>query len=68
MTRAQRASLPTLEQRISQAAKMFEQQARTLPPGPGRNELLRRARELDRGTDISALLSSSEERLRNKID
>ena len=42
-----RASRPAFDERVSEAAKDLEDRAWRLPPGPERDELLRRARRMD---------------------
>jgi hypothetical protein len=44
MTAAERASRPSFEARISQAAQVLQEPAFQLPPGKERDALLRRAR------------------------
>ena len=58
MSHEQRASRPTFEARVSQAAKDLEDQAWRLPPGPQRDALLRRARRMDIANHINEWLSS----------
>jgi hypothetical protein len=54
----ERISRPALEIRISQRAKELEEQAWRMPPGPERDELLRRARRIDVATHINEWLTS----------
>ena len=58
MSHEQRASRPTFQERVSQAAKDLEDQAWRLPPGPRRDALLRRARRMDIANHMNEWLSS----------
>jgi hypothetical protein len=55
-SRQERASRPAFEERISQAAKDLEDQAWRMPPGPRRDALLRRARQMDLANNINEWL------------
>jgi hypothetical protein len=55
LSKEQRASRPTFEERVSQAAKDLENQAWRLPPGPERDNLLRRARRMDVANHMNEL-------------
>jgi hypothetical protein len=55
---AQRASRPSLEMRVSQKVKEMEDSAWRLPPGPQRDALLRKARQMETASHISEWLSS----------
>ena len=48
----------TLEERLSEEAKLLREEAETLPPGPKREELLRRARETETTSHLSEWLTS----------
>jgi hypothetical protein len=48
----------TLEERLTAEAKRLREQARLLEPGPKHEEVLRRARQRERGLDITELLQS----------
>ena len=58
MSREERASRPSFEARISQAAKELEEKAWAMPPGPERDALLRRARQMDITGHLREWLSS----------
>ena len=53
-----RASRSTFEERVAQAASDLEDQARHLPPGPERDGLLRRARQMNTASHMQEWLSS----------
>jgi len=55
---AERMSRPSFEMRISHRARELEKQAWQMPPGPERDQLLRRARQLDMVTHLDDWLSS----------
>jgi hypothetical protein len=55
---AQRASRPNFEARISTMAKETEDRAWRTPPGPERDALLRKARQMDVASHISEWISS----------
>jgi hypothetical protein len=48
----------SLEKRLADDAKRWREEARLLPPGPVRDELLRKARRAETGSHISEWLSS----------
>jgi hypothetical protein len=50
----------TLEERLAQEAKRLRDEAKTLPPGAVREELLRKARQADTGSHMSEWLRSPE--------
>jgi hypothetical protein len=52
------ASRPAFEVRLSQAAKDLEKTAWQMPPGPERDGLLRKARQMDVANHINGWLSS----------
>jgi hypothetical protein len=56
--RTKRLSRPTFEQRLSQQAKDAEAQAWKLKPGPERDALLRKARQLDTTSHLNEWLAS----------
>ena len=58
MNSDERASRPSFEARVSQAAKELEQKAWGMPPGPERDNLLRRARQMDVTSHLREWLSS----------
>lgn len=58
MSREERASRPSFEARISQAAKELEDKAWAMPPGPERDGLLKRARQMDVTSHLREWLSS----------
>jgi len=58
ISRAARASLSSFEVRILQAAKDLEEMAWRLPPGPERDAMLRRARQMDVANHMNEWLSS----------
>jgi hypothetical protein len=53
-----RTSRPTFEERVTQATKDLEDQAWRLPPGPERDNLLRRARQMTTASHMQEWLSS----------
>jgi hypothetical protein len=53
-----RASRPSFEVRVSQAAKDLEEQAWRLPPGPERDNMLRRARLIQTASHLQEWLTS----------
>jgi hypothetical protein len=53
----ERMSRQSFEARVSQRARELEEQAWRMPPGPERDQLLRRARQLDIVTHIDDWLS-----------
>ncbi|WP_370165635.1 hypothetical protein [Bradyrhizobium diazoefficiens] len=48
----------SLEERLSQEAKRLREEAKTLPPGPRREEALRKARQAETGSHMSEWLRS----------
>ena len=58
LSQKERASRPAFEGRLSQAAEGVENTAICLPPGPKRDDLLRRARVMDIAKHIDKWLSS----------
>ena len=58
MSTEERTSRPSFEARISQAAKELEKKAWRMPPGPERDNLLRRARQMDITSHLREWLSS----------
>ena len=55
----ERASRPTFDERVFQAAKDLEDRAWRLPPGLERDALLRRARQMNIANHMSEWLSSA---------
>jgi hypothetical protein len=55
-----RMSRPTFTERVNQAAKALEDQAWRMPPGPERDRLLRRARQMETASHIQEWLTSPE--------
>jgi hypothetical protein len=55
---AERMSLPSLEMRVSSRAKELEDRAWQMPPGPVRDQLLRRARQMNVASHVNEWLSS----------
>jgi hypothetical protein len=53
-----RMSRPTFEERANQAAKALEDEAWHMPPGPERDALLRRARQMETASHMQDWLSS----------
>ena len=47
-----------LEERLAQEAKRLREEARTLKPGPAREELIRKARQCETGSHMSEWLRS----------
>ena len=54
----ERASRPSFEARVSQAVKDVEDSAWRLPPGPERDAMLRKARQMNTANHINEWLSS----------
>ena len=50
----------TLEERLATEAKRLRDQAKTLPPGPDRDIILRKARQCETGSHMSEWLRSPE--------
>lgn len=50
--------IPSLEIRLSKEAKRLREEAKTLPPGAKRDELIRRARQAETGSHMSEWLRS----------
>ena len=50
----------TLEERLAREAKRLRDEAKLLPPGAVREELLRKARQADTGSHMSEWLRSPE--------
>ena len=48
----------SLEDRLSEESKRLRDEAKALPPGAARNELIRKARQAETGSHISAWLRS----------
>ena len=48
-----------LEERLAEEAKRLRAEAKALPPGAKRDELLRKARQAETGSHISEWLSSA---------
>nr|WP_271610192.1 MULTISPECIES: hypothetical protein [unclassified Bradyrhizobium] len=48
----------SLEDRLAEEAKKLREDARLLPPGPVREEMLRRARQCETGSHMSEWLRS----------
>ena len=48
----------SLEERLSEEAKRLRKEAKLLPPGAAREELLRKAREAETGSRLSEWLRS----------
>jgi hypothetical protein len=47
-----------LEERLAEEAKRLREEAKTLPPGAARDELIRRARQAETGSHMSEWLRS----------
>jgi hypothetical protein len=58
LTKNELASRPAFGERVSRAAKDLEDQAWRVPPGPERDALLRRARQMDVANHMNEWLSS----------
>ena len=59
MQRRPRTKLPeTLEARLAEEARHLREQATSLPHGPAREEVLRRARQCETGSHMSEWLRS----------
>ena len=50
----------TFEQRLIDQAKLLREEAKLLPPGPLRDETLRRARQAEAATQMNRWLSTPE--------
>jgi hypothetical protein len=50
----------SLEERLSEEAKRLREEAKSLPPGPGRDILIRKARQAETGSHMSEWLRSPE--------
>ncbi|QOZ44248.1 hypothetical protein XH89_12685 [Bradyrhizobium sp. CCBAU 53340] len=48
----------SLEERLSQEAERLREEAKSLPPGPRREDVLRRARQAETGSHMSEWLRS----------
>jgi hypothetical protein len=48
----------SLEERLSEEAKRLRTEAKALPPGAGRDELLRKARQCETGSHMTQWLTS----------
>ena len=49
----------SLEERLANQAKRLRQQAKTMPPGAERDDLIRRARQNETATNLNAWLTST---------
>jgi len=49
----------SLEKRLAEEAKRLKEDAKKLPPGPAREELLRRASQAEAGSHMSEWLQSA---------
>jgi hypothetical protein len=58
MLRRRFKQLKSLEGRLSEEAKRLREEAKLLPPGAAREALIRRARQAETGSYMSAWLSS----------
>jgi hypothetical protein len=52
------SELNSLEERLSEEAKRLREEAKLLPPGAKRDELIRKARQADTGSHMSEWLHS----------
>ncbi|MGY8706378.1 hypothetical protein RAD16_11625 [Bradyrhizobium sp. 18BD] len=50
--------IDSLEQRLAEHAKRLREQAASLPPGAEREQMLRRARQTEAGSQLSEWLTS----------
>jgi hypothetical protein len=50
----------SLEERLSEEAKRLREEAKSLPPGPDRDILIRKARQAETGSRMSEWLRSPE--------
>nr|WP_249143580.1 hypothetical protein [Bradyrhizobium liaoningense] len=60
MQRRRFKQVVSLEERLSEEAKRLREEAKLLPPGAAREALLRRARQAETGSHMSAWLQSPE--------
>ena len=58
LSNEERVSRPVFAERVSEASKDLEDQARGVPAGPERDALLRKARRMDVAEHIDEWLSS----------
>jgi hypothetical protein len=58
MQRRRLKQIASLEERLSEEAKRLREQAKSLPPGPDRDILIRRARQAETGSHMSEWLRS----------
>jgi hypothetical protein len=59
MQRRRFAQTTTLDERLAQRAEQLRQQAKALPHGPERDELIRKARQADTAAHMDEWLSSA---------
>jgi hypothetical protein len=50
--------IQSLEERLAEEAKRLREEAKLLPPGPVREECLRRVRQCETGSNVSECLRS----------
>jgi hypothetical protein len=48
----------SLQERLADQAQRFREQAKTLPPGPERDELIRKARQAETASHLSEWVAS----------
>jgi hypothetical protein len=58
MQRRRFKQIASLEERLSQEAMRLREKAKSLPPGPDRDILIRRARQAETGSHMSEWLRS----------
>ena len=60
MQRRRATPTASLEERLAQFAARLRETAKSLPPGPARDELIRKAQQADTGLHICERLGSTE--------
>ena len=58
LSSAEQASRPSFEARVSKMAKEMEDKAWRMAPGPKRDAMLRKARQMDNAAQVNEWLSS----------
>ncbi|WP_082770644.1 hypothetical protein [Bradyrhizobium sp. CCH5-F6] len=58
LTRRRSRQMDPLEARLAAEAERLREQAGSLPPGPARDEMLRKARQAETGSQMSEWLRS----------
>lgn len=58
LTRRRAKQMDPLETRLAAEAERLREEAKALPPGPARDEMLRKARQAETGSQMSEWLRS----------